>query len=498
MPCWNPEGQQDPLKNETSTFGAAVGQTGSSTRSELMAWLNVLTMPIRSNYATDSAAMLGKALELIDAVKIHENAHTSSNRSKVKNPFGKPWGVQTDGDLWEQAWAAVIKRGAANQKLRKVKGHATQEDITAGRSTQTDKHGNDRSDENADKGVQSIGGDGLVRLASWAVGRHAEYKRFIARIQKFIAAITIVEKEEREKTAKVEKAVLGYDPNKWIKSNGTIRKEDPTSVQYEKLPLPPPVRGKHKFKHCQCLYEQVHRFLADRRWAYAHPESTAGGITWTEVFILFDTRGGRTTEGQHVKSPAAMERAKKRRSKEQIGNIINTSAMVKPTLDEEIMQFKAICRYILHNDLQEEHRKWFRMEPRMQWRRLALLGIEGHQPAISAFCETTEEEDEGIAKAILMQKVGASRKTTKAHTEVTKQGSSSPSKKGKHCEWSHNQMEEKHRRARRQGRSGARRARRKRRSAEQRTDVHITPPQLHKVRPPTRDKLDATSGGKWV
>ena len=138
------------------------------------------------------------------------------------------------------------------------------------------------------------------------------------------------------------------------------------------------------------------------------------------VFILFDTRGGRTTEGQHVKSPAAMERAKKRRSKEKAGNIINTSAMVKPTLDEEIKQFKAICRYILHNDLQEEPRKWFRMEPRMQWRRLALLGIEGNQPAISACCETTEEEDEGIAKAILMQKVGANPKTTKAHTEMTK------------------------------------------------------------------------------
>ena len=218
----------------------------------------------------------------------------------------------------------------------------------------------------------------------------------------------------------MKKAALGYDPNKCVKSNGTIRKEDPTLVLYEKLQPPPPVKGKHKFTHCQCLYEQVHKFLANRSWAHAHPESTAGGITWTEVFILFDTRGGRTTEGQHVKSPAAMERATKRRSKDKTGNIINTAAIVKPTLDEEIKQFKAICRYILHNDLQEEQRKWFRMESRPQWRRLALLGIEGNQPAMSAFCETTEEEDESIAKAILMQKVGANPKETKAHTEMTK------------------------------------------------------------------------------
>ena len=131
-----------------------------------MAWLSVLAMPIRSNYATDSAAMLGKALKLIDAVQKHEAARASSTRTKLQNPFGKPWAVQTDGDLWEQAWAAASKRGAANKKLRKVKGHASQEDITAGRATQADKYGNDKSDGNADKGVQSVGGVGLVKLAN--------------------------------------------------------------------------------------------------------------------------------------------------------------------------------------------------------------------------------------------------------------------------------------------------------------------------------------------
>ena len=108
-----------------------------------------------------------------------------------------------------------------------------------------------------------------------------------------------------------------------------------------------------------------------------------------------------------------MERARKRRSKVKAGNIINTAAIVKPTMDEEIKQFKAICRYILHNDLQEEQRKWFRMESRPQWRRLALLGIEGNQPAISAFCETTKEEDESIAEAIMVQKSEPTRKRSK-------------------------------------------------------------------------------------
>ena len=72
--------------------------------------------------------------------------------------------MQVDGDLWEQAWQAVRRRGSGNQKLRKVKGHATAKDIELGRSTAEDKEGNDISDKLADKGVEAIAGTGLVKL----------------------------------------------------------------------------------------------------------------------------------------------------------------------------------------------------------------------------------------------------------------------------------------------------------------------------------------------
>ena len=101
-----------------------------------------------------------------------------------------------------------------------------------------------------------------------------------------------------------------------------------------------------------------------------------------------------------------MARAKKRKNKAKASNINDTAAVAKPTLDEEVKQFKAISRYIFNKDLQKEQRKWIRFEMRPQWRRLAWLGIEGSQPAISAFCETSKEEDEKIAEAIVRQKVG--------------------------------------------------------------------------------------------
>ena len=63
-----PESQQR-LKDDTSYYGAALGQTGTPTRQELTAWLRVLAIPCRSLYATDSASMMSKALKLIEAAK---------------------------------------------------------------------------------------------------------------------------------------------------------------------------------------------------------------------------------------------------------------------------------------------------------------------------------------------------------------------------------------------------------------------------------------------
>ena len=62
--------------------------------------------------------------------------------------------LQREGDLWEQAWNAVIDRRAANQDLRKVKVHPTKEDAEAGTSTAADKEGNDKSDVDVDEGVR--------------------------------------------------------------------------------------------------------------------------------------------------------------------------------------------------------------------------------------------------------------------------------------------------------------------------------------------------------
>ena len=108
-----------------------------------------------------------------------------------------------------------MHRGPDNQKLRKVKCHATEEDISKGVSNSFDKMGNDKNDIIVDVGVERIAGRGLVRLGEWIAARHKKYIEFVGRVQKYIATIILAEKQEREKRKQQVKLIDGYDANKW-------------------------------------------------------------------------------------------------------------------------------------------------------------------------------------------------------------------------------------------------------------------------------------------
>ena len=171
---WNRNAEIIEAREENNYSGAAIGQTGSSTRQELAAWILVLSQPMRSKYPTDSASMLAKAKKLIEAAKAKEELEAQGRKTPIRKPYRKPWGLQKDG-LWQHAWKAVPKRGAASEDLIKVKGHATNEEVEAGISTAADTTGNNKSDANADEGVEKIKGEGLIVLGKWIAERHDQY-----------------------------------------------------------------------------------------------------------------------------------------------------------------------------------------------------------------------------------------------------------------------------------------------------------------------------------
>ena len=82
--------------------------------------------------------------------------------------------------------------------------------------------------------------------------------------------------------------MLGYDPEKWVKAVARIRDEEHLDVEYQDLKTLPPTKGRHKSAHCQILYEEVHVFLKQRRWVPVKVDIDVAGITWIELFALFD------------------------------------------------------------------------------------------------------------------------------------------------------------------------------------------------------------------
>ena len=271
-------------------------------------------------------------------------------------------GLQKDGDLWEQAWKAIVKRGPGNQDLRKFKGHATEKDVQTEKVSPIDKIGNDKSDEQADHGVESIGGRGLVKLGVWLAKRHDRYASFMKRVHKMIATITIAEKQERAKDKEIQRMLIGYDPEKWLKTNAQLRDDEQNQQVFNKLDMPPAIRGKHIYSRCQNLYGDIHAFFSKREWAPVQQDNSTSGTTWTELFVLYDTAGGRTEEGEHVKDPAANVRADKRRamsksSKAKRNKGPQQSAIAKPSMDEERKLFKAIVRQITRHEATPQQSK---------------------------------------------------------------------------------------------------------------------------------------------
>ena len=63
-------------------------------------------------------------------------------------------------------------------------------------------------------------------MGDWLAARHDKYNTFMKRVQKMIATITLAEKEEREKDKQIRKAMLGYDPDVWLKADAQIRDKE--------------------------------------------------------------------------------------------------------------------------------------------------------------------------------------------------------------------------------------------------------------------------------
>ena len=146
-------------------WGPLAGFGTSSTRNELAAALLGLMLPRPVHIGSDSDTFVKKANFLLKAAK-RWNITLGTKHHTTRNPMGKPWGMQADGDLWEIFWGAILTRGPDTCAFTWVKGHATEEDIVKGITDANRRYGNDQADRAANEGI-SAHIPGLLALCRW-------------------------------------------------------------------------------------------------------------------------------------------------------------------------------------------------------------------------------------------------------------------------------------------------------------------------------------------
>ena len=62
----------------------------------------------------------------------------------------RPWGLRLDGDIWEAAANLIATKGTEDIRVIWIKGHATDADIAAGKSSEEQRRGHAIADTRAD------------------------------------------------------------------------------------------------------------------------------------------------------------------------------------------------------------------------------------------------------------------------------------------------------------------------------------------------------------
>ena len=260
-------------------------------------------------------------------------------------------GLQTDGDLWAVMWEANLIREPEYHDITKVKGHADQEDIEAGRSTHEHMEGNKKADECATKGLQAIG---ATKTLKWIADRHEAYVQFMHRVQGMIVHVLMAEKEERKRRKETKNFTAGYDEDKKIRADGWIKVCQNFLGESKQLQIQKPSKAAHKFEKRQLTYEDVHRFLADQSWKQSTYQTRASGTTWMELFALFDTGGYRRAEARLRKDDESAKRTDARRAKakhmKKRKRQVETSER-RPSLGEEMACFKKLVKHVVRQDV---------------------------------------------------------------------------------------------------------------------------------------------------
>ena len=261
--------------NRLSLWGSVTGHRASSTRTELAAGIITLSAPTPVHQATDSMAYTKKLKRLLAG----EDLTTR-----------RPWGIQTDGDLWAIMESIIHKKGAHSINVKWVKGHAKQADMNEGRSCPLDKEGNDNADNLASRGILEFI-DGLSQLAAYYAAKQRRYKKLVSRIHAMFLRVLNKEHEyrmEHNKAASIQHKIIHGTDKDYTTLPRTY--DGPSLHQGSRLVLDSP-KDLAYHQH-GCGREQLCMWLFLKNTVWKPCVQGANGSSWIEIMIVYQLMGG--------------------------------------------------------------------------------------------------------------------------------------------------------------------------------------------------------------
>ena len=334
------------------------GYGGSSTRTELAAGIVAISAHGPVHLGSDSRAFVDKANKIRkDIIK--------GKRLK------KPWGLQSDGDLWEHFYFALCAKGTSSFKVSWVKGHAKDIHIRKGITTTDNKIGNDKADSTADKGTL-VYGERLIAIGHYLHKRHCAYLAFMKDVATHIVEGYLIHRHLTERAEDTAERLRGGQPERvqteplWYPSEEESRKIQPSAsiANYAGY------CGKHQNA---IAYE---RFLSQLSVCVCDQGQRA--ITWIELYIYYCLIG----------YPKPID-----------GN--NSSAVTRPTADKQIREFKRALKAVAARTIDScEDEKLFKASTSKK-DVLKSNGILGKHPCLSFNICITDIHKAQIARKLI-------------------------------------------------------------------------------------------------
>jgi hypothetical protein len=294
--------------------------------------------------------------------------------------------------LLEHFYKCVEEKGANAVKITWVKGHATDQHVQKGITTEEHKIGNKVADDVADLGTALHGKD-LMDVTKHMSNRHHWYQQLMMGVSKHTIEAYRIHRILTEHQEKIDEQIqkeqeikrVSYEPLTYPDESGTRKIENYATIH-----------DYSNYMKCNNCAHNVEQFLANIQIKEVGPQER--GITWIELYVIYRMRGNPAPYTSNSKKAAS-----------------------KKTACQQIKEFTRQVRGNITRTLTSEDQKLFKPHKQQNRCMLKQIAILGDTPAINCNISLYEGEQDNIAEAFVHLSRTTAKKNCKEFVQQTKQ-----------------------------------------------------------------------------